>query len=269
MLMERRAGKPLVEDRCSGTGTPTWVGRSGDYVCDFAASLADLREVQALRYRVFNVELGEGLEDAHATGLDADAFDACSHHLRIRHTSTGEVVGTYRLLTAELVAGGDAFYSAREFDLSGLPAEIPRRGVELGRACIAREHRGHSLLALLWRGIATYLLDHDKRYLFGCASLPDDDPSAALRAYRVLRRRRQLHEGFEVKPRPGFEVTGGDRRAAMVPTELPDLLEAYLSLGARICGPPAADREFGTNDFFVLLDLEEVDEHILRRFTDR
>jgi putative hemolysin len=35
----------------------------------------------------------------------------------------------------------------------------------------------------------------------------------------------------------------------------PKLLRTYLSIGAKICGPPAIDREFGTIDFLTLLDL--------------
>ena len=35
---------------------------------------------------------------------------------------------------------------------------------------------------------------------------------------------------------------------------IPKLLRAYLSLGARICGAPAIDREFGTIDFLAVLD---------------
>src|SRR6202012_5713025 len=31
------------------------------------------------------------------------------------------------------------------------------------------------------------------------------------------------------------------------------LLRAYLAIGAKICGPPAIDREFGTIDFLTLL----------------
>jgi putative hemolysin len=35
-------------------------------------------------------------------------------------------------------------------------------------------------------------------------------------------------------------------------------LTAYLSLGAKICAPPAMDREFKTIDFLTLLDLENL-----------
>ena len=32
-------------------------------------------------------------------------------------------------------------------------------------------------------------------------------------------------------------------------------MRAYLAIGAKLSGPPALDREFGTIDFLTLLDL--------------
>jgi putative hemolysin len=37
--------------------------------------------------------------------------------------------------------------------------------------------------------------------------------------------------------------------------KIPRLLTAYLSVGAKICGPPAIDREFKTIDFLTVMDL--------------
>lgn len=47
---------------------------------------------------------------------------------------------------------------------------------------------------------------------------------------------------------------------------LPPLLRGYLRLGAWVCGPPAHDPEFGVADFFVLLQLNRIDERYLRYF---
>jgi putative hemolysin len=44
--------------------------------------------------------------------------------------------------------------------------------------------------------------------------------------------------------------------AAPIQARVPKLLKTYMALGARICGPPAWDREFGTIDFLTLLDLK-------------
>ena len=37
------------------------------------------------------------------------------------------------------------------------------------------------------------------------------------------------------------------------PTAIPKLLRAYLAVGAKICGPPALDRQFKTIDFLTWL----------------
>ena len=53
-------------------------------------------------------------------------------------------------------------------------------------------------------------------------------------------------------PLPAFRLS-----AASVPGDCPPppkLLRAYLSVGAKICGPPAIDREFKTIDFLTILD---------------
>jgi putative hemolysin len=46
------------------------------------------------------------------------------------------------------------------------------------------------------------------------------------------------------------------------------LLRAYLAIGAKICGPPAIDRDFGTIDFLTLLGIRAlpaiVRAHFLR-----
>jgi putative hemolysin len=41
---------------------------------------------------------------------------------------------------------------------------------------------------------------------------------------------------------------------------------AYLDLSARLCGPPAIDREFGTIDFLTLLDLQSIPSRLRTRF---
>jgi len=47
---------------------------------------------------------------------------------------------------------------------------------------------------------------------------------------------------------------------------VPRLLRIYLAIGARICGPPAVDREFKTIDFLTLLDLQALHPRIRARF---
>ena len=48
--------------------------------------------------------------------------------------------------------------------------------------------------------------------------------------------------------------------------KIPKLLRAYLAVGAKICGPPAIDREFKTIDFLTLMDLETLHPRVYARF---
>jgi hypothetical protein len=44
-----------------------------------------------------------------------------------------------------------------------------------------------------------------------------------------------------------------------------DRLRAYLAIGAKICGPPAIDREFKTIDFLILLNLQGLHPRVRAR----
>lgn len=239
----------------------------GRYVVRFARRPEELDAVLRLRFRVFNLELNEGLESSYLTGRDADEFDPTCHHLLVVDNATSEAVGTYRLRTDEAAREASGFYSAGEFDLSSLPRQVLSEAVEVGRACVAREHRNKQVLFLLWKGLAAYMLHNRKRYFFGCCSLPTREPREGLRALNQLQRRGHLHPTLRVAPLAGYEcvpegyfVVDGQEAA------LPRLFETYLRFGARVCGPPAIDRLFKTVDFFVLFDAREMDARTRQLF---
>jgi putative hemolysin len=237
-----------------------------------------VRRAQQLRFEVFNLELGEGLAESYATGLDIDPFDEFCDHLIVEELATSEIVGTYRLQTGQLAAANLGYYSEREFDFA--PYEPFRcEMIELGRACVHVDHRNFNLLHLLWRGIARYAVERNARMLIGCSSLTSQDPLDGVMAYRQLRSH-LAQPALRTQPRPEFVVAGGDdagglggwshhtepvssafakatvdKPASATAGASSRLLRAYLAIGARICGPPAMDREFGTIDFLTLLDL--------------
>lgn len=237
---------------------PAWFAHRPPLRVRFARTHAELEAVQRLRYRVFNLELGEGLAASRATGRDADAFDATSHHLMAIDETARVAVGTYRLATLESASRGAGFYAQGEFDLAGLPAGLAEQSVELGRACIARSHRGSRALALLFQGIAAYALHNRKRFLFGCVSLPASAEPSARAITRALRDVGHVDDALRAAPQRGFEIGAvhdRDGSAAASLAALPPLFRRYLALGARVAPEPAVDRAFGTVDWLVVLDL--------------
>jgi putative hemolysin len=238
-------------------------GAAGHYSVRLAETAAEVRAAQALRFEVFNLELNEGLAASFHTGLDADPFDAVCHHLLVCEQKTGEVVGTYRLQTGRMAAAGRGYYSAQEFDFTPYAA-IRDELVELGRACVHKQHRNLTVLGLLWKGIADYALAHGGRYLCGCSSITSQDPTFGASAYADLCRKHLVEPRFRTQPQPAFACP--ITHLAEEGPAIPKLLRAYLSVGAKICGPPALDREFKTIDFLTFMDLHTLPPAARARF---
>ena len=223
----------------------------------------DVRAAQTLRFLVFNLELNEGLEKSFETCRDADPFDDVCDHLLVENAETGEVVGTYRFQTGPVAKARLGYYSAQEFDFA--PYETVReQTVELGRACVHLNHRNLVVLSLLWKGIASYARMHNARYLIGCSSLSSQDPSCGASVYSMLIRKHLSEARFQTVPLPGW-ICPLDRLHDN-PPKIPKLLAAYLSLGARICGPPALDPIFKTIDFLTMIDLETLPPETVQRY---
>jgi putative hemolysin len=231
----------------------------GDYLVRLAVSPDDVLAAQELRYRVFRGELGEGLPGADELRRDEDHFDSQFDHLLLCDRNSGECVGTYRLQTANSAKNGAGFYCDGEFQLAELPQTLLEQGIELGRACIAKEHRRSAALLALWRGLAAYLLHHGKRYLFGCCSLTGVDPQLARVAARWLELHGYQHGALRCGIRPGLGIDAGQvAESELAAFRLPHLFGTYLRYGAKVCGGPALDREFGTTDFLIVLDVAEL-----------
>jgi putative hemolysin len=234
----------------------------GPYGLRLAQSDEERAAAYRLRFEVFNLELREGLETAYTTGQDVDEYDSICDHLIVEDRRSAEVVGTYRLQTGATAAANAGYYSEREFDFTPY-RHLSDPMIELGRACIAREHRSSELLFLLWRGIVQYAKHYRARYLIGCSSLTSQDPVRGTAVYSAL-------EQFIVEPvlrtvpRPAFSmslVQDTDTK-----TKVPKLLRTYLAVGAKICGPPAIDCEFKTIDFLTLMDLADLSPRLHSRF---
>jgi putative hemolysin len=209
---------------------------------------------------VFAEEMGAQLASA-ADGLDRDAWDEHCDHLLVRRSDSYEVVGTYRILTAEQAQRAGGFYSEQEFDLGAIPA-LPRL-VELGRACVHPEHRGGAVLALLWSALARHFRTRGYAHVIGCASVPvSGAPARVARLCSDLLREHGGPLAWRAEPRRPFPlaVAGDDAEP------VPPLVRGYLRMGATVCGAPAWDPDFGTADLLLLLPMARMRERFAHRF---
>ncbi len=233
---------------------------------ELAATEREVREAQALRYRVFGEELGAKLKGGDQA-LDIDDFDAYCQHLLVRETKTGRVVGCTRILTDDNARRLGRFYSEGEFDLGKIPS-LPGRLLEVGRTCISSEFRQGSAIAVLWSGLAGYISLHGFDYLFGCASMPLGDSD--IQASAIMNRlRRQAMTTPDLRVTPRLPLLTTQLPDDVLDAPLPTLLRAYTRLGAKACGEPCRDPDFSVADVLMLLNIDELNPIYSRHFLER
>jgi putative hemolysin len=235
----------------------------GRYRVKLAETSVEVESALRLRYEVFSVELSGSPADRDPSRLEFDDHDFKCRHLIVIDSDSGRTVGTYRLSSLESAGGVGGFYSYNEFSIEDISPQILREGVEIGRACIAPEHRNTKVLFLLWKALVAYITSVEKRYFFGCCSIFTSDASIGASAYSQLADAGHLHETIRVTPRKnGIDLSA----AGDIAVELPSLFNMYLRIGAKVCGPPMIDHEFGTIDFFVVCDTHQINEKYRRMF---
>lgn len=227
-----------------------------------ATTREEIREAQKLRWQIFAEEMGARL-DSPEPGLDIDLYDRWCDHLIVRDLDSGEVVGTYRILSPEAAKQIGNFYSDQEFDLTRL-GHIRERMVEIGRSCVHADYRNGGTIALLWSGLAHYMKERGYDYLMGCASIGmQDGGHNAAGVWHAVRRKHLAPIEWRVFPRCPLPLEALTSEAAPI---VPPLIKGYLRAGAYVCGEPAWDPDFNTADILILLPMLKVSPAYARHF---
>ncbi len=226
----------------------------------------EVRQAQRLRYAVFAGEMGAQLSTT-LPGHDVDIFDDYCEHLLVRSQATGEVIGTYRVLTPAQAKRVGSTYSDTEFDLTRLRA-LRERMVELGRSCVHPEHRHGGVILALWGALAEFMVRNQLDTMIGCASIPmlHNGVISGQAAASIWQQVSQTHMApieFHVRPRLPLPVEQFD---ASVLVEPPALIKGYLRLGAKVLGAPAWDPDFNTADLPMLMRIADLPSRYRKHF---
>jgi putative hemolysin len=249
--------------------TDTSPPEPGALVVSWARQQDDIRAVQRLRYRVFVEEMGARLKTS-LPGHDIDLFDDYCEHLMVRDPGTGEVVGTYRLLTPVQAGRVGSTYSELEFDLTRLRS-FRDSMVELGRSCVHPDYRTGGVIMALWGALANFMERNRLDTMVGCASIPmlhngvvSGDVAASV--WQQLKARHLAPIDLQVHARLPLPI---ERLDSSLAVEAPALIKGYLRLGAKILGAPAWDPDFNTADLPMLMRIKDLParyrKHFLRR----
>lgn len=226
----------------------------------------EVRQAQRLRFQVFAGEMGARL-DTWIEGHDVDLFDDYCEHLLVREEQTGEVIGTYRVLTPAQALRAGSTYSDTEFDLTRLRG-LRERMVELGRSCVHPAHRQGGVILALWGALAEFMVRNQLDTMIGCASIPmlHNGSVSGHAAASIWNQVKQTHLApiqYQVRPRLPLPV---DQLDSSLEVEPPALIKGYLRLGAKVLGAPAWDPDFNTADLPMLMRIADLPSRYRRHF---
>ncbi len=257
------------------------LGRIGSLEVRLAQTAAEVRQAQKLRYRVFYQE-GAAIPNPGRlfARRDVDGYDAICDHLLVLDHAAREgaqgnrpaVVGTYRLLRQALAEEHGGFYTAGEFDISGLIARHRNlQFLELGRSCVLAPYRNKRTVELLWHGIHAYITQNRCDVMIGCASLDGTEPKRLALPLSFLHHYARAPEEWRAQALPERYVEMNRiSKESIDPKEalrlLPPLVKGYLRLGAYIGDGAVVDHEFGTTDVLIVLPVSAIKQRYIEHF---
>lgn len=262
------------------TGTKTYAQpfeplEAGNLIVRIAENAREIELAQRLRFRIFCDELGaKANPQVIAEKRDFDQFDdVCEHMLVVDRNKSGDdaIVGTYRLLTRSRMQAIGRFYSESEFDIARLKS-VEGEIMELGRSCVDMEYRSRAAMQLLWRGIGAYVMAHDVKLMFGCASLYGIDVAKHAEALSYLYHYHLAPEAVRVKALPEQHVEMNiiakeaiDAKKTVM--SLPPLVKGYLRLGGFVGDGAVVDYDFNTTDVGIIVKTEMITGKYVGRYT--
>ncbi len=263
-------------------GLPEVLGRIGTLEVRLARTKKDIKRAQKLRYKVFFEEMSATPNPAaFLSRRDKDPFDRVCDHLLVLDYNVPirpfrklkpKVVGTYRLQRQDIAEKNFGFYTAHEFDLKTLVAANPgTRFLELGRSCVLKEYRGKRTVDLLWQGIHTYMSHHNIDVVVGCASLEGTDPEKLALPLSFLHHFASGSGDFSAKAVASRYVDMNLMPKEAIDTKralraLPPLIKGYLRVGAYFGDGAVVDRQFGTTDVLVVLEVAKMDKRYVNHY---
>lgn len=236
-----------------------------DFEVKIAENESDINNAQRLRHKIF---LEEGLGTQHESGRDFDKYDQIADHLMILDNTSGEAIGTYRLINSQFA---NSFYSQNEFYLDDFLA-IDGIKLEMGRACTHMDFRNGRTMDLLWQGLSKYISLSETRFLFGCSSVNTADPQVMFSMLKAIANKDKRKTELNIHPIGKYRWPDDDKVFASVDPmpgftkELPPLLRSYLHAGSFVHGMPAYDADFSCFDLLTILDLTQLTSKFQARY---
>ncbi len=233
----------------------------GNIEVRLAQSPDEVLQAQKLRYDMLILDFNNA--PTNDSGLDkSDYDDICSHMIAI-DTTTGKVVGTYRIVRS---SNTDNFVCEHEFDLTNLRSQKCEI-LETSRAVVHQDYRNGIVLKMLWKGLFAYCTQYNVRYLFGTASFHGTDASKYDQAFAYLRDKYLVADSIDCPPcAPSASLNAvAEYDVAEAKAQIPSLIKGYMAMGAKIANGAYIDYDFNSIDVLTILDLQNMNTAYVQR----
>ena len=259
---ELKSGK-IVQNLNTQSAILNYLILSGSKQRNYELQLIDknspfLKSAQKLRFNSF---FGDQFRKKK---FDKDIYDRFSEHLVVLDNSKfrKKVIGTYRLLTQEMMPSCYDFYTSSEFDISKLKKKS-KNILEVGRSCVDESYRDGRIIKLLWRGLAREIMLRNPELVMGCASFPTIDSNQIIEELSYLQHFHHPPKSFDTLPIKSkalkFKVLKkSDLNPKTIFQRLPPLIKAYIRTGAWFGTGCVVDNEFNTIDVCVILKTQNI-----------
>jgi len=241
-----------------------------------------LREIGRLRELALR-RMGAGTQQA----TDLDDYDGCYHQLFLYNRAAHQVVAACRIGVGQAIMreqGKQGFSLHALFRLGKALTPLLRQTLELSRLFVRAEYQEQPLpLALLWKGLAEYIVAHPTYcYVMGLVSISDQSGAVSKTVMMDYIRQNCFHDELAeaVRPRKRFRFRSleGTDDAMAQPTppspiqdiqqliavaetgknSVPALLRQYVRQNARFLGFTVDPRFSNTLNGFLLLDVRDL-----------
>ena len=241
---------------------------SSGFLVKLAETENELEQAYRLRYLDLILEYNENPKSS--SGIDTDIYDTYCDHLIVIDMKTNEVVGNYRLIRKEHLYHLKKYITESEFNIDNIKSD-DYDILELGRAVVKKDFRQANVISLLWKGIITYAVSFNIKFMFGTASFHGIDPNLHKKEFSYLYHYKRPEERLKTYARSNASTNMNllsieEVDEVTVYKELPPLVKGYLRLGAVVSEDAYIDYSFNAIDVLILLEIEKVSPRYLNKY---
>lgn len=186
-------------------------------------------------------------------------------NLIVVDTNNGEVVGSYRFITRDILPKIDGFYSEWGFNVDDIKNQ-PYGILELGKAAVKKEYRNGQVIKLMFKGASIYAKEHNLRLLFGIITM-DEMTDGDLRnlfsyLYHLSPQTDPTLQPYALEPSiPMNSVPIDQIDVAKAKRQIPTAVKAYIALGCKFAATACPRNKLLHHaDMLIMLDIENMNE---------